>query len=80
MLSGKGTYGIPGLYTETQTASWKKVTEAVHRHGGTIIAQLWHVGRLSHSDLIGGSRWPHQAYRQKEGFINFTNPMNSLMP
>nr|WP_145402295.1 alkene reductase [Paenibacillus xylanexedens] len=54
MLSGKGTYGIPGLYTETQTASWKKVTEAVHRHGGTIIAQLWHVGRLSHSDLIGG--------------------------
>ncbi|WP_366295966.1 alkene reductase [Paenibacillus sp. AN1007] len=53
MLSGKGTFGVPGLYTEAQTASWKKVTEAVHRHGGTIIAQLWHVGRLSHSDLIG---------------------------
>lgn len=53
MLSGKGTYGVPGLYTDAQTSSWKKVTEAVHRHGGTIIAQLWHVGRLSHSDLIG---------------------------
>lgn len=53
MLSGKGTYGVPGLYTDAQTASWKKVTKAVHRHGGTIIAQLWHVGRLSHSDLIG---------------------------
>ncbi|MEO2205906.1 alkene reductase [Paenibacillus pabuli] len=54
-LAGKGTYGIPGLYTEDQTVSWKKVTEVVHRHGGTIIAQLWHVGRLSHSDLIGGT-------------------------
>ena len=52
-LAGKGTYGIPGLYTEEQTTSWKRVTDAVHRHGGTIIAQLWHVGRLSHSDLIG---------------------------
>uniref|UniRef100_UPI00403F6C33 oxidoreductase n=1 Tax=Paenibacillus sp. FSL R7-0313 TaxID=2954532 RepID=UPI00403F6C33 len=52
-LAGKGTYGIPGLYTDEQTTSWKRVTDAVHRHGGTIIAQLWHVGRLSHSDLIG---------------------------
>lgn len=52
-LAGKGTYGIPGLYTDEQTTSWKRVTNAVHRHGGTIIAQLWHVGRLSHSDLIG---------------------------
>lgn len=52
-LAGKGTYGIPGLYTAEQTDSWKKVTNAVHKHGGTIIAQLWHVGRLSHSDLIG---------------------------
>ncbi|MCW3794535.1 alkene reductase [Paenibacillus sp. LS1] len=52
-LAGKGTYGIPGLYTDEQTISWKRVTDAVHSHGGTIIAQLWHVGRLSHSDLIG---------------------------
>ena len=54
-LAGKGTYGIPGLYTDEQTTSWKRVTDAVHRHGGTIIAQLWHVGRLSHSDLIGAA-------------------------
>ncbi|MBE3102942.1 MAG: alkene reductase [Bacilli bacterium] len=49
---GKGTYGVPGLYTSEQTDSWKQVTEAVHKHGGTIIAQLWHVGRLSHPLLI----------------------------
>ncbi|MCM3174796.1 alkene reductase [Paenibacillus sp. MER 99-2] len=52
-LAGKGTFNIPGLYTAKQTNSWKRVTEAVHGHGATIIAQLWHVGRLAHSDLIG---------------------------
>lgn len=54
-LKGKGTLGIPGLYTPEQVAAWNKVTDAVHAEGGTIIAQLWHVGRLSHNELIGGS-------------------------
>src|SRR4029077_1925997 len=29
-------------------------TDAVHRVGGTIFAQLWHVGRISHPDFHGG--------------------------
>lgn len=32
-------------------AGWKRVTEAVHGAQGTIFAQLWHVGRMSHSSL-----------------------------
>lgn len=40
---------IPGLYTREQIAGWKKVTAAVHRSGGKIIAQLWHTGRAAHS-------------------------------
>ncbi|WP_454191102.1 oxidoreductase [Paenibacillus sp. Marseille-Q7038] len=55
----KGTYGIPGLYTKEQIQAWKKVTDAVHLEGGTIIAQLWHVGRLTHTELTGG--YPPQA-------------------
>jgi len=39
----------PGIYTEEQIASWKKVTNAVHEKGGKIFAQLWHTGRVSHS-------------------------------
>ncbi|MBD8501135.1 alkene reductase [Paenibacillus arenosi] len=50
----KGTIGLPGLYTEDQIQSWKKVTDAVHQVGGTIIAQIWHVGRLSHHEVAGG--------------------------
>lgn len=50
----KGTYGISGLYTKEQIQAWKKVTDAVHLEGGTIVAQLWHVGRLTHHELTGG--------------------------
>ncbi len=41
----KGTR-VPGMYTQAQIDSWKPVTEAVHKEGGTIIAQIWHVGRI----------------------------------
>jgi N-ethylmaleimide reductase len=51
---GKGNPRVPGLYSQQQVDSWKKVTEAVHNEGGTMIAQLWHVGRLSHRELAGG--------------------------
>lgn len=50
----KGNPGVPGIYTQAQIDSWKPVTEAVHKEGGTIIAQIWHVGRMSHHEIIGG--------------------------
>ena len=50
----KGNPGVPGIYTREQIESWKPVTEAVHKEGGTIIAQIWHVGRMSHQELTGG--------------------------
>src|SRR5580700_4329838 len=37
-----GSANTPGIYTEQQTESWKKVTEAVHKKGGKIFLQLWH--------------------------------------
>lgn len=50
----KGNPGVPGIYTQEQIEGWKKVTDAVHKEGGTIAAQIWHVGRLSHPELIKG--------------------------
>ncbi|WP_208588520.1 oxidoreductase [Gracilibacillus suaedae] len=52
--SAKGTYGIPGIFTHRQTLSWKKVTREVHRHKTKIFAQLWHVGRVSHQEILKG--------------------------
>lgn len=46
---GIGYPGTPGIYTDDQIAGWKLVTDAVHAKGGRIFAQLWHVGRASHT-------------------------------
>ncbi|KAG0942622.1 hypothetical protein G6F31_014842 [Rhizopus arrhizus] len=51
---GKGYAGTPGLCPPAQVAGWRCVTGAVHAAGGRIFAQLWHVGRLSHTSLLGG--------------------------
>lgn len=48
---GQGYSDVPGLYGTEQLDGWKKVTAAVHRAGGKIVVQLWHVGRVSHNDL-----------------------------
>jgi N-ethylmaleimide reductase len=51
---GTGYYRTPGIYSTDQVLGWKKVTDAVHHVGGKIFLQLWHVGRMSHPDFIGG--------------------------
>lgn len=48
---GQGYAFTPGLHDEAQVAGWKLVTDAVHEAGGRIVAQLWHVGRISHPSL-----------------------------
>ncbi len=45
---GVGYPNTPGVYSREQVAGWQSVTEAVHRAGGRIFLQLWHVGRISH--------------------------------
>ncbi|AXO62606.1 alkene reductase [Ectopseudomonas oleovorans] len=48
---GQGYAWTPGIHSQEQIEGWKKVTEAVHAEGGVIFAQLWHVGRVSHTSL-----------------------------
>jgi N-ethylmaleimide reductase len=48
---GQGYAWTPGIYSPAQIEGWKKVTTAVHDEGGIIFAQLWHVGRVSHTSL-----------------------------
>jgi N-ethylmaleimide reductase len=48
---GQGYADVPGLYGSDQLEAWKHVTDQVHRRGGRIFVQLWHVGRVSHVDL-----------------------------
>lgn len=55
---GQGYAWTPGIYTQEQIRGWKKVTDAVHEKGGLIFAQLWHVGRVSHTSLQPGGAAP----------------------
>ncbi|MEU1630839.1 alkene reductase [Streptomyces sp. NPDC020096] len=49
---GQGYPDTPGLHTPRQVAAWRTVTDAVHRKGGVIFAQLMHTGRISHPSLL----------------------------
>ncbi len=53
---GKGYAWTPGIQSAEQVAGWRRVTDAVHAAGGRMFAQLWHVGRLSHTSLLDGQR------------------------
>lgn len=48
---GQGYAWTPGIYSQAQIEGWRKVTDEVHADGGVIFAQLWHVGRVSHTAL-----------------------------
>ncbi|WP_377290017.1 alkene reductase [Rhizobium sp. SG2393] len=55
---GQGYADVPGLYTPEALDGWRKVTDAVHAEGGKIVVQMWHVGRISHTDLQPGNGKP----------------------
>ena len=51
---GKGYMATPGIYSDEQVEGWKPITQAVHEAGSKIVAQIWHVGRVTHPNLTGG--------------------------
>ncbi|XXY50959.1 alkene reductase [Sorangium sp. So ce269] len=55
---GKGYPLTPGIFTDAQVAGWRRVTEAVHAHGGRIFVQLWHVGRVAMQAMQPGHALP----------------------
>ena len=52
---GVGYPDTPGIWSAEQVEGWKGVTRAVHEEGGTILLQLWHVGRISHPLYLNGA-------------------------
>ena len=51
---GVGYPDTPGIWSDEQVAGWKLITDAVHAAGGTILLQLWHVGRISDPIYLDG--------------------------
>ncbi|MFJ9368622.1 alkene reductase [Nocardia sp. NPDC101769] len=55
---GQGYIDTPGLHSDEQVAAWRQVTDAVHREGGVIFAQLMHTGRIGHPSLLPAGLMP----------------------
>lgn len=79
---GQGYLDTPGIHTAEQVQGWRAVTDEVHRLGGKIVLQLWHVGRVSHTSVLppGESPVAPSAIRAegktytKDGFQDVSEP------
>ncbi|MEG0487391.1 MAG: alkene reductase [Acinetobacter sp.] len=69
-----GYLNTPGLFTDAQVEGWKDVTQAVHEKQGLIVAQLWHVGRVSHPDLLNGETPVSASTVQQAGHVSLLRP------
>lgn len=74
-----GYENTPGLFTDAQVAGWKKVTDAVHAKDGLIVSQLWHVGRVSHPDLLNGETPVSASTVQQAGHVSLLRPKRSYV-
>jgi len=69
---GQGYLFNPGIHTEAQVAGWRLSTDSVHALGGRIFAQLWHVGRVSHTSIQPDGQAPVGASTKRaEGAVAF---------
>ena len=55
---GKGYSNTPGIHSQAQLQGWEQIVESVHKSGGRIFLQLWHVGRISHTSLLPNNAQP----------------------
>ena len=69
----------PGIWSEQQVEGWKQVTAAVHRAGGLMVLQLWHVGRVSHPDYLGGQLPVAPSALAPQGHVSLLRPMREFV-
>ncbi len=71
---GVGYPNTPGIWSDEQVEGWKLVTEAVHKKGGQIILQLWHVGRVSDPVYLDGKRPVGPSAIRAAGHVSLVRP------
>ncbi|MGH8430609.1 MAG: alkene reductase, partial [Solimonas sp.] len=71
---GVGYPDTPGIWSNEQTEGWREVTTAVHRKGGRIFLQLWHVGRISDPIFLDGALPVAPSPVQPAGTVSLVRP------
>ncbi len=75
---GVGYPQVPGIWSAAQVEGWKHVVDAVHEAGGRIFAQIWHVGRISHSSYLGGKLPVGPSAIKPEGHVSLVRPITGF--
>lgn len=76
---GVGYPDTPGIWSEEQVAGWKKITDAVHAAGGTILLQLWHVGRISDPIYLDGKLPVAPSAIAPKGHVSLLRPKKEFV-
>lgn len=71
---GVGYPSTPGIWNEAQITGWKLVTDAVHAKDGLILAQLWHVGRVSDPIYLDGQKPVAPSAVKPAGHVSLIRP------
>jgi len=72
---GVGYADTPGIWSDEQVAGWKVVTDAVHKAGGRIMLQLWHVGRISDPSFLHGQPPVAPSAIAAKGHVSILRPL-----
>ena len=79
MPMGVGYPDTPGIWSAEQVQGWRRVTQAVHAAGGRIFLQLWHVGRISDPEFLGGERPVAPSAIAAAGHVSLLRPKRSFV-
>jgi 2,4-dienoyl-CoA reductase-like NADH-dependent reductase (Old Yellow Enzyme family) len=72
--AGVGYADTPGIWSQEQVKGWRLVTDSVHRAGGRIFLQLWHVGRISHPMFLDGASPVAPSALAAKGHVSLVRP------
>ncbi len=76
---GVGYPDTPGIWSDEQVTGWRLVTDAVREAGGTILLQLWHVGRVSDPIYLDGRAPVAPSAIAPEGHVSLVRPKKNFV-
>lgn len=71
---GVGYPHTPGIWSQEQVGGWRMITDAVHKAGGRILSQLWHVGRISDPSFLNGALPEAPSAIAPKGHVSLLRP------
>ena len=76
---GVGYANVPGIWSPQQVEAWKLVTKSVHKAGGRIFAQIWHVGRISDPRFLEGKLPVAPSAIRPAGHVSLVRPITEYV-